>query len=179
MLPTLPGQVSNYLAYVLSAVYTVDQLILNISGGLTDGTAIATFLANLLPAPGASMMVVDSNDVENTGVNLVVGNLLKVTAGDGVTSAYYSIDILATSLDDFSNGPIRLYPNPGTDKINITGLEHGNRIRVYNLLGVLLRDMVAYQSHEVISLEDQPNGIYFVVVSNDDSVIGRYKLIMK
>jgi nitrous oxidase accessory protein NosD len=72
---------------------------------------------------------------------------------------------------------IRIYPNPSQGMVEISGLEAGNRIKVYNTLGALVLETPAMQSREVISLDNQSSGIYYIVISNSDSVIGRYKLI--
>jgi len=178
MLQTYEGE-TYYLAYVLSDVYTVNQITLSISdASITEATSVTTFLANLVPAPGATIKVVNANDVENTGPTLNIGDFLKVTALNGVTTAYYSI-VGITSTNELSNSSIYLYPNPSSGTITVAGLEPGNRIRIYNILGIGLRDMVAYQNEEVISLDGQPVGVYFVVITNDDSIVGHYKLIIK
>jgi hypothetical protein len=178
LLPAYEGEIIAYYPYVTSKIYLVDQFTLNIAGQLCDTTEVTDFLANLIPSPDATIMVVDAGDVENTE-KLNSGDRLKVTAADEVTTVYYDIELWATSIEEVSYDQIRLYPNPSAGQLNITGLEHGNRIRIYNVLGVAVRDMVAYQNHEVISLEGEPNGVYFVVVSDNDNIIGRHKLILK
>ena len=179
MLAEEEDEVGIYLAYVLSDVYGINQVTLQISGGgLNDATEVSAFLANLIPAPGATAMVVDENDVENTGT-LTAGDLVKVIAADGVTTAYYIINVYGVAIDELNNGSILVYPNPSAGMITVTGLEPGNRIRVYNMLGVAVRDIVTYQELEVISLDNQPNGIYFILVSDDDVTVGRYKLIVE
>jgi hypothetical protein len=181
LLPAWVGETADYLAYVTSSVYMVDQYNLAISGAtitITEATTVTSFKANLVPSTGATIKVVNANDVENTGT-MNDGDLLKVTAADGVTKAYYSIEVSHVSINELSNLSINIYPNPSSGKITISGLEPGTRIRIYNILGVGLRDIVSIQSEEIISLEGQPEGVYFVVVSNSDSIIGRYKLIIK
>jgi len=180
MLPVDEENVVLYLAYVLSDVYDVDQVELTIEGetDLDTDTDVSAFVANVTPAAGATVMVVDNLDVENTGT-LASGDLLKVTAGDGVTTAYYSLDVFITSTGALNNGSAIVYPNPSTGMITVSGIEAGNRIRVYNMLGSAVHDVIANQADEVISLESQPNGIYFVVVGDGDETIGRYKLILE
>jgi hypothetical protein len=181
LLPAWVGETADYLAYVTSSVYAVDQYNLAISGAtitITEATSVTSFLANLVPSTGATIKVVDANDVENTGT-MNDGDLLKVTAANGVTFAYYSIEVSHVSINELSNLPIHIYPNPSSGKITISGLEPGTRIRILNILGVGLRDIVSTKNVEDVSLEDQPEGVYFVVVSNSDSIIGRYKLIIK
>jgi hypothetical protein len=179
MLPNYEGEAVDYLAYVTSSVFAVDQYNLSISGStITEATTVSYLVARLVPSTGATIKVVDANDVENTGT-IKTGDLLKVTAANGVTTAYYSIVVSVISVDELGSISINIYPNPTSGKITVSGLEPGNRIRIYNILGAGLRDIITTQSEEIISLEGQPEGVYFVVVSNDDSVIGRYKLVIK
>ncbi|KPK84388.1 MAG: hypothetical protein AMS27_10090 [Bacteroides sp. SM23_62_1] len=179
LLPSYIEEEVDYFPYVTSTVYIVDQFTLDITGGIYDNSARTDFLDNLVPSPGATVIVVDTLDVENTGATLRAGDLVKVTAANGVTSVYYAIDLWITSVDDISVAPVQLYPNPASGKLFITGLERGYRIQIYNILGAGVRDIFANNSQEEISLEDQPAGVYVVIVSNNDAIIGRYKLILK
>jgi hypothetical protein len=170
----------DYLAYVLSDVYSVDQEMMMIDGEtVTNQTTVTDFIANLIPAAGATLAVVDADGVATTSATLMVDDQLMVTAADGMTMAYYDIDVIPLSVEGIDKAAIKLYPNPSTGTVYISGLEIGNRVRVYNSLGMNVRDLVAYQSNEVISLDGQSSGMYFVVVSNKDSIIGNYKLIKK
>jgi len=179
MLPAWIGEAADYLAYVTSTVYTVDQYNLTISSAtITQTTTVSYLIARLTPSTGATIKVVNANDVENTGT-LNQGDLVKVTAANGITQAYYTINVNIVSVDEMGSVAINIYPNPSSGKVIVSGLEPGYRIRIYNILGASVRDIVTTQSEATLSLEDQSEGVYFVVVSNDNSVIGRYKLILK
>jgi hypothetical protein len=167
----------SYLAYVVSDVYLVDQVAFTITGNIGEFTTVTAFLANLTPAEGAAMKVTNASGVQNTG-DMDAGDLLVVTSGDGLTIATYVID-LASALDDLSNGRFAVYPNPTRGLVTISGLESGNRIRITNINGALVLEKLAVKDTELISLEDQQSGIYFMTVSNNDNVVGRYKLILK
>jgi hypothetical protein len=177
MLPLFEGDLLRHAAYILSDVYDVDQV------GLTIGTplkmAAATFLADVDPAAGATLMVVDASGAENTGNLNLVGDQVKVTAEDGMTVAYYEILVSTISVDDPSLSPLQIYPNPSNGKVTISGLERGNRVRIYNATGAGVLDMIATQNREEISLEGHAAGMYFIMVNKADSVVGRYKLILK
>jgi sulfur carrier protein ThiS len=170
-----------YLAYVLSDVYTVDQLGLMISGTITaSGTTVSDLLANLTAAPEATAVVVNSNMVEKAGTaNLAEGDMVAVTAGDGVTMVYYEVEIDATSVDEIGDASILVYPNPSSGTFYIRGLENGQRVRVFNTLGANILDLPVQQFEEVISLEAQPDGMYFISVSKEDQVIGTFRMIKK
>lgn len=164
-------------AYVLSEVYLVNQDAYSISGEFTEETEVSEFIANLILAPGASVKVTDADHVENTGT-LKKGDLLVVTAADGVTEVTYGIEF-PTSVNDPDRSAVTIYPNPTSDRFTVKGLEHGDRIRINNILGVLILDRTAQQDMEVIPMAGQRSGVYFVTVSNNDKIIGRYKLVLK
>ena len=178
MLPEDEGLKSDYLAYVLSDVYNVDQVTLDIkSDQVTTGVDIAAFLGNLIPAEGATTMILNASGFEKTSGNLEGGDYVQVTAANGVTVAYYTIQVISVSVGDVGDNGIMVYPNPSQGHFNISGLEIGHRIRVYNSTGRLLRDVPALQREEIISLQNEANGIYFVVIRKADSIVGRYRLI--
>lgn len=171
-------QDETFLAYVLSDMFSVDQLEMDISGGINDETTLTDFYNNLMPAEGATVVVLDTEGNENTTGTLNEGDYLRVTSGDGVTVVYYTITLIPVGINSNSIA-INIYPNPSTGIVNVAGLENGSRIHVYNSVGVKLRDVKVHQALEQISLDDQPAGIYFIVVSDSEKVIGRYKLLMK
>jgi hypothetical protein len=177
MLPAFEGDLIRHAAYILSDVYTVDQVDLTIGTPLK--MAASAFLADVEPAAGATLMVVDASGAENTGNLNLMGDQVMVTAEDGVTVAYYEILVSTISVDDPALSPLQVYPNPSDGKVTISGLERGNRIRIYNATGAGVLDMIATQNREELSLEGHAAGMYFIMVNKADSVVGRYKLILK
>jgi hypothetical protein len=180
MLPP-EGKKSDYLAYVLSDHYMVDQLARDISkmtDDITNQTLVFTFISNLIPAEDASVTVLNETGTPKTTGKMDLGDYLMVTAGNGVTVAYYTIEVtIGISTEDMAANRFSIYPNPSSDWIHISGLEIGHRIQIYSSTGVLLKDIPAHQSMESISLEKQANGIYFILIRDADSILGRYSLL--
>lgn len=166
-----------YLAYVLSDTYTVDQLGKLITKPVAESD-ITAFLAQLTPAFGAQMAIYDKNGVAKSSGKLMRGDVLKVTSADGKIVAVYTLELDYTAANTLRN-VISVYPNPTEDKVNINGVEAGNRIRVVSLTGATLVDRVAVTSNEVVSLRNQPSGMYFITVSDDNRVISQSKVIRK
>lgn len=157
--------VNSYLAYVISDDYTVDQVARTISNNPTTKTTLAEFKAKLYTSFGATLMVTDKNGVESTLGDLSQGDKLKVTAADGKTIAVYDINVDVTGIAPITEN-IKMYPNPTSDRIVINGLTAGNRVQVFNAVGVTLRDVIVENSTEYVSLSAQPKGIYVFVISS-------------
>jgi len=173
------GDVAEYLAYVVSDVYTVDQDMLTISGqDITSSVSVTDFLANLTPAVGATMEVQDNTGTGKAGADmLAVTDQLEVTAANGVNIVIYMIELNTVNVAEYGLDGLSIYPNPTSGQIYIEGLEPGLRIKVFNAVGVTLRNITAYSSMEQITLDDQPNGMYYITISNDEDVISRHKVI--
>jgi len=172
----------DYLAYVTSNVYLVDQDLLTIDGGtdLNEASLVSDVLANLVAAEGASMVVVDGDMTEKAGTDdMDDGDMLVVTAGNGVTTTTYTFAVDPSSANDLRFEGISVYPNPSRGVVNISGLESGTRLQVYNAVGARVIDKVTHNSLETLSLEGRDKGIYIMILSDDEGVIGNYKLVIE
>lgn len=165
-----------YLAYVLSNMYNVDQVNYQITG-VPGTTTVADFYSRITPSWGATAVVVDADGNEKTSGDINVGDMVKVTSADGKIVVMYHLGV--TSTEVMSRNQIEIYPNPTTGKLNVSGVEQGNRIQVFNGTGALVRDVKVARSLETVSLEGQPSGMYLIVISNDNQLLGRYKAIKK
>jgi hypothetical protein len=68
--------------------------------------------------------------------------------------------------DVLSNDEILIYPNPFQDQLNVTGLEIGDELFMFNINGQLLLSEKVEKEHVGLSLEALNSGIYFVKVKN-------------
>ena len=85
---------------------------------------------------------------------------------------YASVEV--TSVDEVSNN-FNLYPNPANDKLTVESAVEMKEVKIYNLLGGLVRsyDQAGYKME--ISLDGMPNGLYFIqMVSNEQTVSKRF-----
>jgi hypothetical protein len=169
---------TTYLAYVLSDVYTVDQVEYVIAGP-SSSTTINDFYAGITPSMGATAMLVDANGTAKTTGTLARGDMLKVTSADGHIEVMYELNVTVVSAELPSTNQIEIYPNPTNGRLNVRGVEAGNRIQVYNSNGAVVRDMKVRSTVEVLSIDDQPSGMYMIVISNDNTLLGRYKAVKK
>jgi hypothetical protein len=170
--------VNKYLAFVISDDYIIDQVAFTISGPMSS-TTLGEFYNRLYPSFGATLSVLDKDGNVSTAADLSVGDQLLVTAADGMTTAMYSIDVNNTKAIDPVSESIKMYPNPTTGRVIINGLTKGNRVQVFNSVGVTLRDVIVDNSTEYVSLSAQPAGMYMFVISSGEKHINIQKIIKK
>ncbi len=179
-LPTQNIPATTYLAYVLSTNYAVNQVDYKIAGGtsdLTGTTLVSEVYPRITPAIGATAVVVDADGNEKTSGNLNKGDKIKVTSADGKIVVLYQLELNVTSTEYVGLKQIEIYPNPTSGLLNISGIESGNRIQIYNATGSLIIDQKAQSNFEVFSLDKIPSGMFLIVISNDSKMLGRFKAI--
>lgn len=164
-----------YLAYILSNSYPIDQVDFKVDQVSGDET-ISSFLSKVTPAAGATAMVVDKDGMNKTTGDINKDDMVKVTSADGKVVVYYTFGQLVSARNVNAEN-IQLYPNPTNGEINISGVKAGYRIQVYNSVGSAVRDINVQNSIEKISLRNQPAGMYMIVVSDNNKMLGRYKAL--
>ncbi len=168
---------TTYLAYIQSSVYTVDQVDLKVYG-VSGAETVSAFLSKVTASMGATATVVDKNGTVKSTGDINGGDMVMVTSADGKMKVYYSFGPL-TALNTYHSNGIDLYPNPTDGKINVSGVKAGNRIQVYNSVGAAIRDIKVQNSIETISLDNQPAGMYMIIISDQNKMLGRYKALRK
>ncbi len=153
-----------------------------------------TFL-NFSSYTGGSLKAIRTIKVNSQGTLYAAGYFQGTSVFDsiaGISSASQGDDdgflvkynqlILGNYSEKIKNNTLSIYPNPGTDQINIK-LENSiggiSRIRIINTLGITVWNSKEENSHlnegYQISLSDLSNGIYTIVVSTENKTFsGRY-----
>jgi hypothetical protein len=172
-------RLQQYFAYLVSAKYNVDQFQLTVNVVEPNYPTVGEVRAQLELAPGATMQVTDKNGAAKQDSDLIADeDIIIVTSQDGSLVTSYTVYVTISSVVQPVSG-IRLYPNPSDGVVFMDGLEPGTRIQVYNIVGVPVLTKVVQNSNEVLSLESQPAGLYFVVVSNNKAVLERFRIVIK
>jgi len=76
------------------------------------------------------------------------------------------------------NEKIKMYPNPtSTGKTKITGLIGNTNVEVFDILGQLVHIEQSDKESLALDLSNQPNGTYFVHLTNSNSKTKVVKVI--
>ena len=90
---------------------------------------------------------------------------MQAVYGEGVTSVKaVATDSETWSLNETTDDPICLYPNPASEIVYIQGVEVDN-VMIYNVLGQLIREVNNTQEIHVSRL---PNEVYHLVINGRD-----------
>jgi hypothetical protein len=153
------------------------KLAYKIAGVAGDET-VSNFLTKVTPAQRASVVVVDKDGVVKINGDINSTDAVLVTSADGKIKVFYTFGPL-TSARNIEANNIHLYPNPTDGEINISGVKAGYRIQVYNSTGASVRVINVQNSIERISLRNQPAGMYMIVVTDNNKMLGRYKAMIQ
>jgi hypothetical protein len=165
------------MAYVISEVYLVDQDGKVISGDdITIGISVAAFKANLIASTGASIAITNAAGQPKNSGNMAEGDLVKVISANGSNIVTYTINF-HVAVNNNTKDNLVVFPNPGRGLFTISGIKAGNRIQVTNIIGVKVAEKVAVADRESVSIEKENNGIYFITISDNNNVVGRYKIV--
>jgi hypothetical protein len=74
---------------------------------------------------------------------------------------------------------VKIYPNPATETINISGVTQGDIIRVADITGKVVLEQKAENSLAVINLGSLSNNMYFIQVVNNGNVVLTQKIVKK
>jgi hypothetical protein len=164
------------IVFVLSDVYIVDQADLIISGDdITINTTVVAFKANLTASTGATFEVTNAAGQPKTSGTLVNGDMVVVTGTSGEKT--YIIEVTGLGINNPAGAKLVVYPNPSNGNYTIAGVKAGNRIQMVNITGAVVLDKYAKGDNEPLRIEKEQSGVYFITVSDNNKVIGRYKVV--
>ncbi len=98
--------------------------------------------------------------------------LLHARLNDGWVSPDTIKQIINSSVDVFAENHLKIYPNPTSSIINVTG-EDMDKVTVFNMHGEIVKTYLpGNNNHLEINLINQPTGIYFIkILSGDKGVV--------
>ena len=89
-------------------------------------------------------------------------------AGGGFTYQRSTNQALSTSEFELKNS-IKLFPNPSSEFIKVSGLTNKENYRIYNILGVEIKKGFM-SNNEQIDIINFPNGLYFLKFVNGNTI---------
>lgn len=128
-----------------------------------------TFTVNALPAL-TSITTVSSGNTPVTAIPLVLNN----------TSVTFTEDSCDPALSVGSNeyDAIKLYPNPASERIYISG-QTIQSVQVVDVRGSIVLEKTSYNPAGGLYVGDLRGGIYFVNVEGENNMIHTFKIVKK
>lgn len=66
----------------------------------------------------------------------------------------------------------KVYPNPSSGLLTLSELpESGCIIKIYNMIGVLIKTIESHQSEILINISDQPPGLYYISTEGENRLV--------
>lgn len=96
---------------------------------------------------------------------------LKISTYDNKSQTYslhINIEDEATSVNEISKSEIKVYPNPVTDYVEISGIKESDLIQIIDLNGKQIIKQIVDENSEKIDVSKLERGIYFIQVSNNN-----------
>ena len=92
--------------------------------------------------------------------------------GETCVSDPVTTSVEVTSVDEQA-ASFNLYPNPANDKLTVESSVEMKEVKIYNLIGGLVRSFNYTGTKMEISLEGLPNGVYFLQIVNGEMTVSK------
>ncbi len=125
-------------------------------GGLPDGTYSVTIEYEGLPADTIYVIDVISSDPRNTDKNYCIDTTRAIT------------DCTPPESVNNINNNYKVYPNPFSDNILINATQELDRVRVYDIKGVLIFDQIVKTNNFTLNTEDLLPAVYFIELLSEE-----------
>lgn len=74
---------------------------------------------------------------------------------------------------------INIWPNPSSGKLFVCGTEEGVEVAIYTPDGKKVHSFSPVNTHSIIDLAEQPEGVYFMVLSSPKEGGCRRKIVLE
>lgn len=120
--------------------------------------------------PNATVIVVPATEIPGT-------TTIDVFAEDLSTHVVYNVNLIwSVGQDENRSEAIRIYPNPTSCVLNITGAPHA-AVEVFNSTGVQVRSVQDF-SGQSLNLTDLAEGVYMISIRTEQGTLVRKKLVI-
>ncbi len=150
----------------------IDALTHTIKARVED-VSLGALKADFRLSKGAS-----SNPASGTVFNFAAPFTVRVTSEKGVSADWQIRVTIPSPVRNHDGFFVKVYPNPVTDYLHISGLQGTTTLRLVDLGGRMVQTIFTDSSSEMILLSDQKPGLYLLSV---ESALGRsiHKIIRK
>jgi len=168
--PSVPSSLASYgaitttsltLTWTASTDNVAVTYYLIYKGGIKiDSVSTTSYTAIELTANTAYSFTIKARDA--------AGNVSAASSALNVTTASTAI------IADIEDG-ISIYPNPAVDFINITNIEPGSIVSIYDLNGILLIQKITESDFLRIYTDNLPKGVYIIrIINRKGSVVVKF-----
>ena len=167
--------------------YRIDTYTASTNGGgkysFTIGTQ--TTSTKIVPKTGDSTTLAVSSTYNiplDAGIQILT---FKITAPSSTTFTIDKFvivqDSALTSVDQYENDGLNIYPNPAHANITVCKLESNTEtiLDIYNVLGIKVKSEILTNKETSISVDGLPQGLYFFVLTSKNCSKSKSVLIEK
>jgi hypothetical protein len=108
-----------------------------------------------------------SNPMSGTTFDFTTPQTITVTSQSGDIQEWVVTVTFRVGNDELSNINVKVYPNPATDFLTISGLQKGSVIKLVTLSGSIVYNSVSDFNYEKIDIRKCRKGLYFVILENE------------
>ncbi|MCL5130205.1 T9SS type A sorting domain-containing protein [Algibacter sp. L4_22] len=143
-----------------ATIYTIVK-----NSGIIDG-------ANFTPNNGFNFINFSTEgSVDNSNKN--VDELIISATGNGdylaLDAFTWSAEVLSTNNFEIAQNKIKIFPNPSSELITISGLKKDDSYKIYNVLGSIM-DKGIIHDKEKINIQNLNNGLYFLKFDQGNTI---------
>jgi pectate lyase len=146
----------------------------------TTAPATLTLVFNIVNSTFNGRINIDNGTIY-TAVNGIINNITlaagshTITKTDTANLYYMKLVYNTLGVDDFKTQELKLYPNPVSSNLHISSKVNVQKVEVYNMLGMLIKNVEG--NTESIDMSSISNGSYLLKVFTNEGVVD--KIIIK